>query len=506
MNSPNDYTADVCLVIEGAYPYVPGGVSGWVHDLIRAHGDMSFHIVSLVTDDKPRRLRYELPENVVDLQHVSLQDLRPGARRVSGATALFERLEAPLKAIQKDGGLEQLGEIIGILAEHEGVLGSRVLLDSEAAFACLERMYEETMPSGSFLHYFWTWRSLFGGLFATLVAPLPRTRVYHGASTGYAGLLLARAKLQTGRPVMVTEHGIYTNERRIEILMADWLFDQTESGLSIKRRHRDLRDLWVHIFQQYALLCYQACDHIITLYEGNQRLQLQTGAPADRLRIIPNGIDYPRYAAVERETGKRRPTVGLIGRVAPIKDIKTFLSAIGLLREDVPDLRALIIGPTDEDDDYYEECRALTTHLGLDDVVEYTGCVDIRTYLGGIDILVLTSISEAQPLVILEAGAAGVPVVATDVGSCRELIEGRSDESPPLGPGGAVTSVAAPQEIAGRLHELLADDAHREACGRTLRRRVHASYNKTDIDRIYGELYWNLMGDDGRSPRLRRVV
>ena len=58
--------------------------------------------------------------------------------------------------------------------------------------------------------------------------------------------------------------------------------------------------------------------------------------------------------------------------------------------------------------------------------------------------LALTSISEAQPLVILEAGAAGVPTVATDVGACREMIEGPQSEVPPLGPGGAIVGLLIP--------------------------------------------------------------
>ena len=63
----------------------------------------------------------------------------------------------------------------------------------------------------------------------------------------------------------------------------------------------------------------------------------------------------------------------------------------------------------------------------------FTGAVNIVEYLGRIHVVVLTSLSESQPLTILEAGAAGIPFVATNVGSCREVIEGRSDEQPLTG-------------------------------------------------------------------------
>ena len=91
------------------------------------------------------------------------------------------------------------------------------------------------MPHESFLHFFWAWRALFGGLVATLSFPLPPARVYHTVSTGYAGLLAARAAVETGRPALITEHGIYTNERRIEILQADWIVDTVDKGFAIAR-------------------------------------------------------------------------------------------------------------------------------------------------------------------------------------------------------------------------------------------------------------------------------
>src|SRR3546814_18617729 len=88
-----------------------------------------------------------------------------------------------------------------------------------------------------------------------------------------------------------------------------------------------------------------------------------------------------------------------------------------------------ILGPFDEDPGYCQECRDLVAMLGLGETVKFMGQVKLDDWLGRIDAIVLTSISEAQPLVILEAGAAGVPTVATDVGACREMILGPPDES-----------------------------------------------------------------------------
>jgi glycosyltransferase involved in cell wall biosynthesis len=119
--------------------------------------------------------------------------------------------------------------------------------------------------------------------------------------------------------------------------------------------------------------------------------------------------------------------------------------------------------------------------------------VKLHDYLGKLDAIALTSISEAQPLVLLEAGAAGVPSVATDVGSCRDLIEGRADESPPIGPGGFVVPLADPQATAKALAALLGDPAMRARCGEAMRRRTETYYNKRVVDRIYRDLYDNLL-------------
>ncbi len=88
--------------------------------------------------------------------------------------------------------------------------------------------------------------------------------------------------------------------------------------------------------------------------------------------------------------------------------------------------------------------RIAARELGLEHNVRFDGPVDVRKELPHVDVLALTSISAAQPLVVLELGAVGVPVVATDVGGCRELLEGRTTEDQALGAGGLLTPIASP--------------------------------------------------------------
>ncbi|MBC8165186.1 MAG: GT4 family glycosyltransferase PelF, partial [Bryobacteraceae bacterium] len=226
-----------------------------------------------------------------------------------------------------------------------------------------------------------------------------------------------------------------------------------------------------------------------------QIFQLKDGAAPEKLSLIPNGIDIARYSAVRPETAKRPPTIALIGRVVPIKDVKTYIRAIAALRSALPDIRAYILGPFDEDPAYYRECQRLVDHLDLAESVLFTGKVSLTEYLAKIDLMVLTSISEAQPLVILEAGAAGVPSVTTDVGACREMIYGRSDEPEQFGAGGAVVPLADPMATAAAILGLLLTPGRLESASNAIRGRVTRYYDKATLDASYAALYGKLFAD-----------
>ena len=206
------------------------------------------------------------------------------------------------------------------------------------------------------------------------------------------------------------------------------------------------------------------------------------------MQVIPTVFDIKRFSELaHRRQGT--PTIGLIGRVVPITDSQTFIRACGLLRQTAPELKAYIIGPTDEDADYYAECTNLVQLLGLERNITFTGQARVDDYLPQLDVLVLTSISEAQPLVMLEAGAAGIPIVATDVGSCREIIEGLPDEDPKLGMGGIVTPLASPASTADAIYTLLSDSSLYEAASSAISKRVAQYYNESIQHQAYRNLY-----------------
>lgn len=490
---PNrELLADICLVCEGTYPYISGGVATWAHELILSQPQLTFHLVCLLPPDGATERRYTVPDNVLSITNVFVQNIPSSTvnLRSDERSRLFQALELPLLNLQHKPTLAELARIMQALRSAKGSIGSDVLLDSHEAFNMLLRMYFSMMADTSFLDYFWTWRGLLAGLYSILLAPMPSARMFHSLCTGYAGLYLARARVELGRPCLLTEHGIYTNERKIEITAAQWLQDLHEPNLNINRRRyqRDLRDFWIDSFFGYASLCYEASDSIITLSEVNRSMQLADGADAEKIRIIPNGIDYDRYGSIKR-VSSASPTVALIGRVVPIKDIKTFLRAVAYVCEQLPHVQVLVIGPTNEDPDYYQECLTIVQSSGLSSKVTFTGKVTIDEFLPRIDVVVLTSISEGQPLVLLEAGAAGIPSVCTDVGDCRSLVYGRVGEAPALGEGGVVTVLADPVEVGKSILTLLTDRTLYDRCSQAMKQRVKAYYQMNRQANAYRDIY-----------------
>lgn len=484
--------ADVCLIVEGCYPYVQGGVAAWIDWLMRSQPDLSFSIVALWPRPGGQTPRYRLPSNAVHYQDLYLQDFGNRPRLNIKLPGDIGPLAETLSHVTAHGGAGPMHALARELERLRLLAPLPVMFNSPLAWEVVQLMYARDMPQSSFLHYFWAWRALLGGLFAVAEFALPKAKIYHTISTGYAGLLAARAAIETGRPSLLTEHGIYTNERRVELLMADWVADNIDKGHFLGDARVDLRDLWVRAFEAYARTCYETADTIVTLYEDNQRAEIALGADPARLRVIANGIDLARFGNLPRAADDAQPTMALIGRVVPIKDVKTYIAAARILKQRIANLRALVLGPLDEDPAYARECQELVRELGLEDTVVFTGPVDVIEYLPQMHVAVLTSLSESQPLVLLEAGAAGVPFVATNVGSCREIIEGRADERPPLGAGGIVTGLVAPEELADAVASLLADPVRRRAAGAALKARVEQRYSSPQAAAAYRDLYAEL--------------
>jgi polysaccharide biosynthesis protein PelF len=496
------HRSDVCIVVEGCYPFITGGVSSWLDWLIRAHPDTTFAIVAITADHLPRELKYELPPNVSDFK---VLPLAPAPRRPRMGRPLLDgkiygdALKHFWESANENAfqtlcqiATTSIGRSLPALPWQSTRPDHADFVSSQPAWEALNICARGLAPEASFSDTFWAWRTLVGGLMSVLSAPLPPANIYHAISTGYAGLYAVRAAREMKARSVITEHGIYTNERRIDLLLADWLEDRIHKGFALNDTRREVRDLWADMFDSFARIAYAQADRITTLYGANQSFQQALGAQDEQMSIIPNGIMLEKFEGLKIVHDTGRPTVGLIGRLVPIKDIENCIRAAAIIRQSVPDVEVLIIGPTDEDPSYFAACERRVAELQLGDTVRFTGRMDVSTILPSLDVLLLTSISEAQPLVLLEAGAARIPCVATDVGSCREIIEGPVEEAPPLGRGGFVVPPMDPEALGAAVVRLITNEDLRKTCGEVLRKRVETSFTSEISSQAYGALYQEL--------------
>jgi glycosyltransferase involved in cell wall biosynthesis len=500
---PTTASADVTLLLEGSYPFVRGGVSAWVHALIEGLPDLSFSLVHLGADKTAdEKIQYSLPPNVRDLQcYYLVGDLELGKPHAQAGNAAYcsasERLHKWFREPVGAPDEKWLDQVVSQKNRFEAA-GANDFFYSKAAWNQICESYSRNCPDASFKAYFWSVRNMHTPLMklASIARSIPPTRVFHAVTTGYAGLLGSILHQRTGRPLILTEHGIYTKERKIE-LQSRFLRDAPDglvdsSGMGMEHYHAT----WLRMFEGIGRLTYLASDPIISLYELNRQRQIRDGAEASRTRIIPNGVDISRFEPLRARHPDQTPMVlGLIGRIVPIKDIKTFIRTVGSLAQRLPDVQGWLIGPEEENPTYVDECKALMYSLGLQDCIRFMGFQKVDDILPQIGLMVLTSISEAFPLVIVESLAAGLPVVSTDVGACRDLIEGNEPEDRALGPAGAIVPMVDHDALAHAAYGLLTDRTRWLAAQQAGITRIERYYQQSRVIDGYRAIYNQRMAD-----------
>lgn len=500
---------DVLLLLEGTFPYVSGGVSSWVNQIIHGFPDITFGAIFVGSRRSDyKEIKYALPANLAHLEchfiHAAQEGheqpvARPGA---SGAFGQSDLLHEQFRRARTSGSASQsapLGQHLAALLplmRRDGPLALPEFLHSEQSWTRIKDGYTQHCSDPSFVDYFWTVRIMHAPLWRLLAIAdsAPRCRVLHTVSTGYAGMLGALLTQVQGRPLILTEHGIYSKERKIDLFQASWIRDNRSVFERRGGQVAYFRDLWVRFFEGLGRCCYGSSRHIVALYEANRRRQIADGAEPSRTQSIPNGVDVARYAPLRPSSQRVAPLVAcLVGRVVPIKDVKTFIRAMRSVVDRLPQAEGWIAGPEDEDPAYAEECRQLVTSLDLQQHVKFLGFQQMTELLPKVGLLVLSSISEALPLVILEGFAAGVPCVSTDVGSCSQLIHGFGTDDTALGVAGAVVQIADPQALADEISLLLTDTARWHRASGAAMARVERSYTQPLMFARYRALYEDAM-------------
>jgi len=213
------------------------------------------------------------------------------------------------------------------------------------------------------------------------------------------------------------------------------------------------------------------------------------GAPTDRMDIVYNGVDTARFAGSAPDPARR--VVGTIGRIEAQKNLKLFLDAAVIVAARFPEARFAIVGEGSLRSELEERAAA----AGLGAAVTFRGTTsDVPGFLGGLGQFWLTSDWEGTPNVVLEAMAAGLPVVATRVGGTPEIVEdGRT---------GLLVAPAQPEALADAAIRLWEGPERAEALSAAARRVATERFSlKAMIDSTHA--VYNRILEARTPPRAR---
>lgn len=245
------------------------------------------------------------------------------------------------------------------------------------------------------------------------------------------------------------------------------------------------------VFATMERLSAHLSTRIITI---SPRLREQIAAAgvtsADRISVIPLGLDLTTFLATPRRDGAFRTSLGIserarligaVGRLVAIKNIPLLLEAAALAGREDPDIHVVLVG----DGELRADLEARVNALGMADRVTFAGWRrDLASVYADLDAIVISSDNEGTPASLIEAMATGCPVIATRVGGVPDLIED--------GVIGRLTPPGDPKALAAAVLELflqpertrqMADQARAHVSQRHQAHRLVA-----DIDHLYQEL------------------
>ncbi|MFZ4860146.1 MAG: glycosyltransferase [Desulfuromonadaceae bacterium] len=212
--------------------------------------------------------------------------------------------------------------------------------------------------------------------------------------------------------------------------------------------------------------------------------------PSSKVQTILNGVDTVHFSPGKSQKefktrlglSEKCLVIGIVARLAPVKDHTTLFNACKILKVSVPDFKLLVVG----DGQLRDQLESLAQKLNLNDQIIFTGMrEDIPSLMRAMDIFVLSSISEGISLTLLEAMACCLPIVATAVGGNPEVIV--------AGKTGYLVDVRSPELLAEKLEVLILNKQLRNIMGEAGRSRVVESFSLKACAAEYQRLYSSIM-------------
>lgn len=295
----------------------------------------------------------------------------------------------------------------------------------------------------------------------------------------HAGLRLRRL-VQTEKAQIVHFHTARAHA------LSPWL-----SGLPVKRVVTRRMDYRVRPGLFTRLLYEKSVDAVVAISHGVQTALTAGGVSPAHISIIPSGIDTPRFTVTNEQRVQQRAAQGIapdeivvlaVGALAERKGHSTLLQAAVQLQQNGVQLRYLICG----DGPLRAALENEAQHLGLTGTVHFLGfCSDIINYLTVADIFVHVPLWEGLGVAVIEALAAGLPVVASRVGGIPELVED--------GHSGLLIAPQEPFALATAIKQLIDDLPWARSLGLQGQRFVRTRYDVTAMAQANEALYYKLL-------------
>ncbi len=301
----------ICLVLEGCYPYVHGGVSTWMHSYITAMKEHEFVLWVIGAKAKDRgKFVYDLPSNVVEVHEVFLDD----ALRLSGEHAKVIFTDEEVKALRELVNLSDPDwDVLFNLFHNKGV-HPLSFLQSNEFIDLFTKICMEEYPYVAYADAYHTVRSMLLPVLYLMTGEVPKAQIYHAISTGYGGLLAC-----SGRQY----------QPRNRITNRTWhLHARTRGGDSLPNGLRPRFGNGGSVSS--AMLSqeiYRRAWRVTSLFGRARQTQIDMGAPASKCLVIPNGIQYERFCDIPLKPEDGWVDIGAVVRLAPIKDVKTLIHA-----------------------------------------------------------------------------------------------------------------------------------------------------------------------------------
>lgn len=474
----------VALVGEGTYPYHPGGVSLWCHQLVQGMPDYRFTAVALTVDGSERSSWAKL-DNLADVNNLPLWGRPPGPRLRSGRLirrrpeqdGAFAEIHRRFLRALFGHAPDNADDVLAALRELYEYGQSNDLSAALTSNTSIERLHAAWGEAGSdrpdtelTLRDALTASDRIEHMLRPLSHPPVRVDVCHLAMNGLCALVAMTSKWAYGTPIVLSEHGVYLRERYLGV---------ADDGASYS-----VKVIMLRFFRALAVAAYRIAD-VLTPHSGyNRRWMIQNGGDPARIRTMYNGINPADFPAVTDEPDV--PTIVFVGRIDPLKDLHTLIRAFAIVRQSVPNARLRMFGPvTAVNKEYHASCVRLVEELGMSDAATFEGRIpnQVDAYRSG-HLVALTSVSEGFPYTVVESMSTGRPQVCTNVGGVSEAV----------GDAGFVVTPRDHHAVADACIKLLADTELRRRLGDLARARVMEWFTLDQWTDAYRGLYRELGG------------